>query len=157
MNVSCSLIDVYFVLKILDTHKIEYNEANCSYLDVRLTFRNAASSGLVEVCNQNNTWSIACLNAISEDEVGVICRQLGFNGIVINEFTKRLLVDEKPRFSEFNRECIGNETTLLDCRERQELLLPRNRRGLSLGGELGRIVDPPCDVQTGVLCGGIFL
>ena len=83
---------------------------------------------------------------ISEDEVGVVCRQLGFNGLFVNQFTKRIISDDKPRFSEFARECIGNETTLLDCREQQEL------------GDEGRgILDPPCDVQSGVLCGGIFL
>jgi hypothetical protein len=122
--------------------QIEYIETNCSYLDVRLTFRTAASSGLVEVCNENNTWSIACSNTISEDEIGVICRQLGFNGADVNQFTKRLIRDEKPRLSEFTRECIGNETTLLDCRD---------------GGEVRSVSDPPCDVQAGVLCGGIFL
>ena len=124
----------------------EYSETNCSYLDVRLTFRTAASSGLVEVCNENHTWSIACSDVISEDEVGVICRQLGFNGLFVNQFTKRIITDDKPRFSELARECIGNETTLLDCREWQEL-----------GDEARDILDPPCDVQSGVLCGGIFL
>ena len=113
-------------------------------MDVRLTFRTAASSGLVEVCNENHTWSIACSNVISEDEVGIICRQLGFNGLFVNQFTKRIITDDKPRFSEFARECIGNETTLLDCREWQEL-----------GDE--DILDPPCDVQSGVLCGGNFI
>lgn len=126
-------------------------------MDVRLTFRNAASTGLVEICNENNTWSIACSNVISEDEVGVVCRQLGFNGLVVNQFTKRITRDEKPRFSEFTRECIGNETTLLDCEEQQELMLSRNRSGLSPGGEIGSISDPPCDAQIGVLCGGTFL
>ena len=127
----------------------EYSETNCSYLDVRLTFRLSASSGLVEICNENNTWSVACSNVISEDEVGVVCRQLGFNGLVTNQFTTRLLGDEKPRISEFTRECIGNETTLLDCIEQQELLLPRERRGLFLGGST-------CDFQAGILCGGIL-
>ena len=138
----------------LDTHKTEYSETNCSYLDVRLTFRLSASSGLVEICNKNNTWSVACSNVISEDEVGVVCRQLGFNpGLVTNQFTKRLLRDEKPRFSEFTRECIGNETILTDCRERQESQLPRKRRGSP--DEVGSSSDPPsCEFQAGVLCGG---
>lgn len=106
----------------------------------------------MEVCNQH-TWSIACADAFGINEARVICRQLGFNSTYVN-YTQHMLTssietkeeDTIPIFSEFDG-CTGSEANLTNCQG--QFLLPRRKRGLSSG------VQPSCQYQAGVQCGGI--
>ena len=131
----------------------EYN-SNCSYLDVRLTLRSATSSGLVEICNEDGNWSVACSNVIDEDEASIICRQVGFNSGFTKQFTERILdEDERPRINEIPA-CIGDEISLLECKNRSSTQSEgRKRRGVNIGTERNNT----CDLQAGLLCGGINL
>lgn len=49
---------------------------NCSYGDVRLVNGSSPLEGRVEICI-NNAWGSVCTHTISEDDVQVICRQVG--------------------------------------------------------------------------------
>lgn len=125
----------------------EYETANCSYLDVRLTFRNAISSGLVEICNMEGMWSIATTNMLNTNEKTVICRQLGFmNFFDSNSFTERIsehLSNQREKFDEFLH-CNGNENSLDEC----PLIDLRKKRGLVT-------VDTSLsNLQVGLTCGG---
>ena len=48
----------------------------CSYGDVRLMNGSNVLEGRVEICI-NNAWGTVCTDSISEDDVEVICRQIG--------------------------------------------------------------------------------
>ena len=123
----------------------------------------------MEVCNRN-TWSIVCADTFGINEARVICRQLGFNSTYVNyaqlqhvqiinsiEIQEELVpvdlvpvdlvpVDLVPIFDEFV-ECLGNEASLAECRI---LSVDRRKRGLSSG------IQPTCQYQAGVQCGGIY-
>lgn len=125
-----------------------YETDDCSYLDVRLTFRTAISSGLVEICNEERNWSIACSNAFSENEATIICRQLDFNHRYINSFTDSvplILNEQKPRTGEVPR-CKGIETSLAECQFSNQA---RKRRGVE------NTEPNACNFQAGLQCGGI--
>ena len=137
-----------------------FERHGCSNLDVRLTFRSARSSGLVEICNEN-TWSIACSSAFKENETQVICRQLGFNANFTNYFTEIVASNIEsdmetsdvrdvviPRFNKF-ADCSGSEKTLAECQtiQGQDSDL-HNRRGLNDN------LDLSCIHQAAVQCGG---
>ena len=49
---------------------------DCSYGDVRLVNGSNPLEGRVEIC-VNNAWGSVCTDAVSEDDVEVICRQIG--------------------------------------------------------------------------------
>ena len=49
---------------------------DCTNGDVRLTGGSNILEGIVEICI-NNAWGTVCTDSISEDDVEVICRQVG--------------------------------------------------------------------------------
>ena len=49
---------------------------DCTSGDVRLTNGSNVLEGRVEICI-NNAWGTVCTDSISEDDVEVICRQVG--------------------------------------------------------------------------------
>ncbi len=53
---------------------------SCIYLDTRLTFRSADSTGVLEVCNELGQWSTVCADGgLSISDALVACNQLGFD------------------------------------------------------------------------------
>lgn len=108
----------------------------------------------MEVCN-GETWSIACANVFGINEARVICRQLGFNSTYIN-YTQHMRIINSiemqgelipiPTVNEFVG-CFGNELNLSECVERR--LLGRRKRGIR------PVVQPTCQYQAGVQCGGM--
>ena len=131
---------VYITWKALYT-EYETENSNCSYLDVRLTFRSANSSGLVEICNDEGVWSIACRETLDEDEKAVLCRQLGFSTPTnsFREFIPSQLSETRPKFKE-NLICSSEEKSLVECQFHQ--------------AREGREVSTTCNYQAGVYCGG---
>ena len=126
-----------------------YEAGNCSYLDVRLTFRSADSSGLVEICNDEGVWSIACSSAFEEDEKAVACRQLGFNAPIYFADLESIVIphtETKPTFSE-NLNCGNEETSLVQC-----LFFGGRRRKRGLN-DISPIGETTCN-QASVKCGG---
>ena len=115
---------------------------NCAYLDARLTFRSAESTGLVEICNEQGQWSVACAdNGIPPSAAKVICTQLGFDGNFANLSTvplSSLNVGRPLTFS--NLECSGNESTLTTCVSEVPVQPPTS--------------GPGCSFQTRIQCGG---
>ena len=49
---------------------------NCEDFELRLENRSSPLEGRVEVC-MNNAWGTICTEGASEDDVEVICKQLG--------------------------------------------------------------------------------
>ena len=49
---------------------------DCTHDDVRLMNGSNVLEGRVEICI-NNAWGTVCTDSISEDDVEVICRQIG--------------------------------------------------------------------------------
>ena len=54
------------------------NYTDCTYGDVRLVGNDASNplEGRVEIC-LNNAWGTVCTEGISDNDVEVICRQIG--------------------------------------------------------------------------------
>ena len=99
---------------------------SCTYLDTRLTFRSAESTGILEVCNELGQWSRVCADgSISINDTSVACNQLGFdpsfppNIDIVPLTTNPALSDGgQPvsfRFAENSLGCQGSEQNLMSC------------------------------------------
>ena len=100
----------------------DFPATGCNYLDARLTFRRATSTGHLEICNEVGQWSVVCGNSqISVDNVRVICNQLGFdpNFVRSNNLPQSTSVLNlgRPITSILSAQifCSGNESNLIDC------------------------------------------
>ena len=95
----------------------DFPASGCNYLDARLTFRSAESTGLLEICNEEGQWSVACGSSlIPLENVMVICNQLGFdpNFIRVDTFQSNPVL--RPiTFAASNLVCGGNESNLTSC------------------------------------------
>ena len=49
----------------------------CSDYDIRLVGGSTATSGKFQMC-MNGVWGVACSKQLSSNDVGVVCRQLGY-------------------------------------------------------------------------------
>ena len=98
--------------------------SSCTYLDTRLTFRSADSTGILEVCNEQGQWSVVCADSsIASGDSRVACNQLGFdpnlspnvNRVPINPAVS----DANQPFSFIFRgnglSCFGMEQNLTSC------------------------------------------
>ena len=148
INLNQTFISAIILWMVPPMNLTEYETATCSHLDVRLTFRNASSSGLVEICNKEGMWSIVTTSILSNNEKTVICRQLGFMNIFdSNSFTERIsecLSDQREKFDEFLR-CNGDEDSLDECLPLIDL---RKKRGLV------DVETSLSNLQVGLRCGG---
>lgn len=50
---------------------------SCSDYDIRLVGGSAATNGKFQMC-MNGIWGVACSKHLSSNDVGVVCRQLGY-------------------------------------------------------------------------------
>ena len=99
---------------------------SCTYLDTRLTFRSADSTGILEVCDELGQWSRVCADgSILISDAFVACNQLGFdpsfppNIDIVPLTTNPALSDGgQPvsfRFVENSLGCLGTEQNLTSC------------------------------------------
>ena len=73
----CSAISIHaFFSKPKTFIEPSTSAGDCSYGDVRLVNGSSPLEGRVEICI-NNAWGSVCTDAVSEDDVEVICRQIG--------------------------------------------------------------------------------
>ena len=99
---------------------------SCTYLNTRLTFRSADSTGILEVCDELGQWSRVCADGgISIGDAIVACNQLGFDpgfppnmdSVPLN--TNPALSDgSQPvsfRFAGNGLGCQGTEQNLMSC------------------------------------------
>ena len=138
-----------------------YPSEGCSYLDARLSFRRANSTGYLEICDEEGLWSFVCAdNTTSTTTAMVVCRQLGFDPTLVRSV--RALTSVLPQTSEerlFSFDltsngfsCSGNEMNLTSCLVEQETdNVDRKRRNL-----LQDAVESPsvCNSLTEIQCGG---
>ena len=142
----------------------EYSPRGCSYLDARLSFRRANSTGYLEICDEEGQWGLAC--AIANDIISrdtemtmVICRQLGFNSSVVRSVSisaQELPTTEERQFTfaltSGGLSCRGNETNLTSCSQQSDEPLA--------GGRKKRVIDDSterpsvCSSFTEIQCGG---
>ena len=112
---------------------------------MRLAFRSAKSSGLIEICNAQGIWSIACRDTFDKLDESVLCRQLGFT-TPTNSFQELIpshLNKSRQKFNE-NLNCLSGENSFIECQLNQA----RERR---------EKLSVLCGYQAGVQCGGIYL
>ena len=154
----------------------EYPPRGCSYLDARLSFRGANSTGFLEMGDEEGQWGRASTNdaencqqdqrelglttnddVISRDTVMVICRQLGFNSSVVQSFSISVIslstiIGDTFTLISVGLSCSGNETNLTSCQHVQSDVPPnedRKRRGIRVP------VQPSvCNTLTEIQCGG---
>ena len=100
----------------------DFPATGCNFLDARLTFRRANSTGHLEICNEVGQWSVVCGSSqISVDNVRVICNQLGFDPDFVRsnnlpQSTSVLNVDRPiTLILSAQISCSGNESDLIDC------------------------------------------
>ena len=99
----------------------DFPASDCNYLDARLTFRRAKSTGHLEICNREGQWSVVCGSSlISVDNVRVICNQLGFdpNFVISNNLPQSTSVLNigRPIINVISGlGCRGNESNLTAC------------------------------------------
>ena len=100
----------------------DFPATGCNFLDARLTFRRANSTGHLEICNEFGQWSVVCGSSqISVNNVRVICNQLGFdpNFVRSNNLPQSTSVLNVGRPITFILSaqifCSGNESDLTDC------------------------------------------
>ena len=139
-----------------------YPSEGCSYLDVRLSFRRANSTGYLEICDEEGQWSFVCAdNTTSTTTAMVVCRQLGFDPTLVRSvsaLTSVLPQTSEERLFSFDLtsngfSCSGNEINLTSCLVERETdnVEGRKRRNLlhnadeSLSG---------CNSLTEIQCGG---
>ena len=75
-----SHIKLYMFIHITHTHTHTDRPSSCTYLDTRLTFRSADSTGILEVCDELGQWSTVCADGgVALGDAFVACNQLGFD------------------------------------------------------------------------------
>ena len=107
----------------------------CTQGAIRLQ-RGTATSGRVEICN-NNVWGTVCDDLWGNLDAQVVCRQLGFTGDA-TALTSSDVPDGTGQIWLDNVSCRGTETRLIDC--------PANPLGTHNCGHME---------DTGVRCGSI--
>lgn len=136
MNVSEQILFLKTYNTICNINAAHEN-GSCLHLKTRLVFRTAPSSGIVEICNEEGTWSIACSELIDEDEANVICRQLGYTSGITSYFARNVsLLNARQKFTG-QLKCSGNEASLHNC-----VTSPTNDS------------VPLCNAQVYLQCGG---
>lgn len=145
---------------------IDFSSSGCTYLDVRLTFRSADSSGILEVCNQRRQWSIACAdNQVSQSIAMVACNQLGYNSNFVRSTriasTSASIVNNgRPSIFLENINglaCTGNETSLANCLNAvpvEPSPPPLGRRKRIADDDESPLV---CNLVTRLQCGGKWI
>ena len=99
----------------------DFPASGCNYLDARLTFRRATSTGHLEICDEVGQWSVVCGNSqISVDNVRVICNQLGFDPNFVQsnnlpDSTSVLNIGRPITPVILALECTGSESSLTTC------------------------------------------
>ena len=95
--------------------------SDCNYLNARLTFRRANSTGQLEICNREGQWSVVCGSSlIPVNNLRVICSQLGFDpGFVqsnnLPQSTSVLNIGRPITSIISGLACRGNESDLTAC------------------------------------------
>ncbi len=83
-NIILQLITSTLFLNYVACHKSNIDlYAGCTTGEVRLVGRDSDLEGRVEIC-LNNRWGTVCDQMWDTTDAGVICRQLGFSGIIIS-------------------------------------------------------------------------
>lgn len=133
---------------------IDYPPNGCKYLDVRLTFRSAESAGILEICNEQRQWSVACAdNPLSRlSTITVVCSQLqvGF----VRGFVQYFRVPSTPILT--GGRPFTNILQSLACTER-ESNLTTCPPGEPVEPRTKRITDglpSVCSQLTQIRCGG---
>lgn len=125
---------------------------NCVSLAPRLVFRQADSTGYLEVCNDQLVWSLACAdNNITHATIMVACSQLGFDRNFVQSFPARAstvpyVVDGRPFTSVLTSRdinCRGDESRLQNCQT------PSRLKRIAEPDE-----EPQCSSVLYVQCGG---
>ena len=119
----------------------------CLYLETRLVLRMSNSTGFLEICNKQGSWSIACADSFDIRKASVVCRQLGFNSAFVNYFNQSFLLNVTPTFID-RLSCSGSETSLNNCSTIDE----ESQTDLDVVNIPGRL----CDSNVYLQCGGIY-
>ena len=131
---------------------------NCTYLDARLTFRSAESTGLVEICNEQGQWSVVCAdNGVPPTTANVICNQLSFDRNFVNPSQVPLLNVGRPLTFTLasNLLCNGNESTLTSCFS-EPIQLPSSSPGRQKRRIAPEELPSICGFQAQIQCGGEY-
>ncbi|GAB1605013.1 deleted in malignant brain tumors 1 protein-like isoform X1, partial [Argonauta hians] len=71
--------------------------------------------GVLEV-NIDNAWDMVCPKGFDEVDTQVVCRELGYKrGVMFPPYTYGLLEDHGPYLTRPDINCVGNESSILDC------------------------------------------
>ena len=97
--------------------------SSCTFLDTRLTFRSADSTGFMEVCDELGQWSTVCGDGLAPGNAFTACNQLGFdptfppnlNIIPLNPPVNDGSQPTSLLFSETGLRCLGTEQNLTSC------------------------------------------
>ena len=123
-NVSCRGTETRLIdcpANPLGTHNCGHTEdagvrcgSICTQGAIRLEGGTAATSGRVEICN-NNIWGTVCDDLWGNLDAQVVCRQLGFISIGATALTSFNVPDGTGQIWLDNVSCRGTETRLIDC------------------------------------------
>ena len=97
---------------------------------------NVSFAGRIEVFF-NNEWGQLCNNIVRQDALNVVCSQIGYASMD-SPYLMALNLPENSRVWIYDINCIGNESTLLECPSDVEF-------------HVGK-VHQPCNTATGVVC-----
>ena len=115
-----------------------YNTKDFLFLDVRLvSLYNVSYAGRIEVFF-NNEWGQWCHNIYREDALNVVCSQIGYASMNSPSLFLGFTLPENSRVWINDINCIGNESTLLECPSDVEFHVGKIRQ--------------PCNMATGVEC-----
>ena len=98
---------------------------------------NVSYAGRIEVFF-NNEWGQLCNNIFRQDALNVVCSQIGYASMDSPSLIGDLTLPENSRVWIYDINCIGNESTLLECPSDVEF-------------HVGK-VHQPCNMATGVVC-----
>lgn len=145
---------------------IDYPSSGCKYLDARLTFRRATSNGLLEICDKEEQWSVACAdNQISQGTLTVICNQLGYEPLSrsLRIPATPVLINGRPFNSIPTTEglaCRGSEANLAACIPKSPVepstttpVPGRRKRGSTMIRPIGE-ESTGCRLLSEIQCGG---
>ena len=134
----------------------DFRVDGCTYLDVRLTFRRAESTGLLEICSEGGRWSVVCGSApMPQNNIMVACNQLGFDPNFARSFnlnlTSPLSIGRPVSSTISDLMCRGNESALTGCPKLQPIKTPDKT---SFTKRLAEDEDPPTCSLLEIQCGG---